>query len=102
MSFEEIIAATTIKPANAMRKPELGTLAVGSAADIATWTIEDGDFTFQDVFMNERKGDKLVVNQATIVNGEVLPRVAERPIHKWATLPDHQRGKVLPVRPVSA
>jgi dihydroorotase len=102
MSFEEIIAATTVKPAAAMRKPELGTLAVGSAADIATWTIESGDFTFQDVFMNERKGDKLIVNQATIVGGELLPRVAERPIHKWAALPEHQRGKVLPVRAVSA
>lgn len=102
MSFEEIIAAATVKPAAAMRKPELGSLAVGSVADIATWTIEDGEFTFQDVFMNERKGDKLIVNQATIVNGELLPRVAERPIHKWAALPEHQRGKVLPVRAVSA
>lgn len=102
MSFEEIIAAATVKPAAAMRTPELGTLAVGSHADIATWTIESGGFLFQDVFMNERKGDRLVVNQATIVGGELLPRVAERPIHKWAALPEHQRGKVLPVRAVTA
>jgi dihydroorotase len=102
MSFEEIIAATTVKPAAAMRTPELGTLAVGSLADIATWTIESGEFTFQDVFMNERKSDKLIVNQATFVGGELLPRVAERPLHKWAALPEHQRGKVLPVRAVNS
>jgi dihydroorotase len=102
MSFEEIVAATTVKPAAAMRTPELGSLAVGSLADIATWTIESGDFTFQDVFMNERKSDKLIVNQATFVGGELLPRVEERPLHKWASLPEHQRGKVLPVRAVSS
>jgi dihydroorotase len=102
MTFEQIIASATVKAAAAMRTPDLGSLAVGSHADIATWTIENGDFTFQDVFMNERKGDKLIVNQATIVGGEVLPRTEERPLHKWASLPEHQRGKVLPVRPVSS
>ena len=100
MSIDQIIEAASTKAAKAMRRPELGSLAVGSAADIATWTIEDGDFTFQDIFMNVRKGDKLLVNEATIIDGELLDRVEEEPIQPWAALPEHQRGKVIPVRPI--
>jgi dihydroorotase len=100
MSLYDVFACATSKAAAAMRMPELGTLAVGSNADIATWTIDEGDFTFQDIFMNVRKGSKLLVNQATFIGGERLPVVDEPPLQPWAKLPDHQRGKVIPVRPV--
>jgi dihydroorotase len=101
MSLEDVIACATVKAAAAMRCPELGTLAPGSHADIACWTIDEGDFTFQDIFMNVRKGSKLLVNQATIIGGERLPVVDEPPLQPWAKLPDHQRGKVIPVRPIA-
>jgi len=100
MTLDQVIEAASTKPAKAMRKPELGTLAVGSAADIATWTIEEGDFTFQDIFMNTRTGNQLLVNQATIVDGCLLPRTEEEPLQPWAKLPEHQYGKVIPVRAI--
>jgi len=101
MTLEQVIESATSKAAKAIRKPELGTLKPGSAADIAIFKIDEGDFTFQDIFMNERKGTKLLVNTATLVDGEVLPRTPERPLHFFAKLPEHQRGKVIRVRPVS-
>ena len=100
MTLDQVIEAASTKPAKAMRKPDLGTLAVGSAADIATWTIENGDYTFQDIFMNTRKGNQLLVNQATIVDGCLLERTEEEPLQPWAKLPEHQYGKVIPVRAV--
>jgi len=101
LTLEQVIESATSKAAAAIRKPELGTLRPCSAADIAIFRIDDGEFTFQDIFMNERKGTKLLVNTTTIVDGEVLPRLPERPLHFFAKLPEHQRGKVLPVRAVS-
>ena len=101
MSLAQVIESATSKPAKAIRKPELGSLKPGASADVAIFKIDEGEFTFQDVFMNQRKGTQLLVNTATLVDGEVLPRTPERPLHFFATLPEHQRGKVIPVRAVS-
>jgi dihydroorotase len=101
LTLPQVIECATSKPAAAMRRGDLGSLKPGSAADVALFTIEDGDYTFQDIFMNERKGNQLLVNNLTLVDGEVLPRVAEEPLQPWSALPEHQRGKVIPIRPVS-
>jgi dihydroorotase len=100
MSLPDVVECATSRPAAAMRKPELGSLKPGSAADVALFRIEEGDFTFQDIFMNELKGTQRLVNTLTLVDGEKLPRVPERKLHPWAVLPDHQRGKVIPLVPV--
>lgn len=76
----------------------MGTLAVGSAADVATFRLEEGRFTFQDIHLNERYGDKLLVNTMTMIDGEILPIVEEPPLQPWAKLPAHQAGKVIPIR----
>jgi dihydroorotase len=98
MSIEQVIACATVNPAVAMRKPELGTLNVGAPADVAMFRLEDGEFTFQDIHLNERAGGKLLVNTMTMIDGDVLPQMAELPLQPWAALPEHQRGKVKPVR----
>ena len=100
MTLEQVIERATTAPAKAMRRPDLGTLAVGSPADLAVFRMETGDFTFQDVHLNERRGDRLLVNTLTMVGGEVLPVMEERPLHPWSVLPETQRGKVIPLRPV--
>jgi len=101
MTLEQVIDRATSRPAKAMRKPELGSLAPGSAADVALFTVENGDFTFQDIFMKVRKGNKLLVNNLTMIDGDVLPRVPDDPLQPWAALPATQAGKVIPVRAVS-
>jgi len=81
----------TARPAAAIRRPDLGTLRVGSVADIALWRLEEGDFVFHDVGMDERRGTRRLVNTLTLVDGQILPRLPERPPHVWAVLPEHQR-----------
>ena len=42
MSLPDVIERATSRPAAAMRRPDLGTLKVGSAADIALFRLEEG------------------------------------------------------------
>ncbi len=46
-----MIERATVRPARAMGRPDLGTLRVGAPADVALFRLEEGDFTFYDVFM---------------------------------------------------
>ena len=101
MTIEQVIACASTNAAKAIRLKGIGTLDEGAPADIATFVIEDGDFTFQDVQMNVRKGKQLLVNKLTMVDGEVLEHAEEKPLMPWAALPEHQRGKVIPVRQVA-
>lgn len=48
MPFEEIIYRTTKRPAEVIHHEELGTLSVGSCADIALFSIRDGHFSYFD------------------------------------------------------
>jgi dihydroorotase len=101
MTIEQVFERATSRPAAAMRKPEVGGLKPGAAADVALFAIEEGEFTFQDIHLNERQGTQRLVNTLTIIDGEELPRIPERPLHIWSVLPDHQRGKVIPLSAVS-
>jgi dihydroorotase len=83
MSLEDVIARATARPAAAMRRADLGTLAPGARADIAIFRLEEGAFSFHDVRMRERHGDKLLVNTATFVAGQRLPRLPELPPAPW-------------------
>ena len=93
MGLPDVIARATSRAAAAMRRPELGTLRPGSAADVALFRVEEGDYTFHDIQMEERKGTKLLVNTRTLLAGEELPRLPERERMIWATLPPAQEGK---------
>ncbi|HVL24267.1 MAG TPA: amidohydrolase/deacetylase family metallohydrolase [Thermomicrobiales bacterium] len=94
MSLEDVIARATINPAKAVNLhhlDHLGSLEPGSPADISLFRIEEGDFTFYDVRMAERRGARMLVSTATFVDGHELPRTAEREVHFWAELPDAQK-----------
>lgn len=93
MELPDVIARATSRAAAAMHRPELGTLRPGSAADVALFRVEEGDYTFHDVQMAARKGTKLLVNTHTLLAGEELPRLPERERMVWATLPPAQEGK---------
>ncbi|MGH2531792.1 MAG: amidohydrolase/deacetylase family metallohydrolase [Thermomicrobiales bacterium] len=98
MSLAEVIERATCRPALAMRRSDLGSLRPGSAADLAIFALEEGDFVFQDIHMNERAGTRRLVNMLTMIDGEVLARTRERELHPWAVLPERQQEK-LKLRP---
>ena len=93
MSLPDVIARATARPAAAMGRPDLGTLRVGAPADIALFRLEEGSYTFHDVFMQPRRGRVHLVNTATYVGGTLLPHAPERPPAPWvaADLPAVQR-----------
>jgi len=92
MSPEEVIDRATARPAAAMRRPDLGTLRPGSAADVALFRIEEGEYTFYDVAMEQRRGTRRLVNTMTMIDGVPLPLVPEPDLAPWAILPEHQRS----------
>ncbi|HEV2127342.1 MAG TPA: amidohydrolase/deacetylase family metallohydrolase [Thermomicrobiales bacterium] len=96
MPIEDVIAAATINAARAVKLDHLGRIGVGDVADVAIFWMEEGDYAFHDVQMLERKGSKLLVNTATLVAGQELPRAEERPLHFWAQVPEVQRAAVFP------
>jgi dihydroorotase len=65
-----------------MRRPDLGTLHVGAPADVALFRLEEGHYTFYDIFMQPRRGTVRLVNTATYV-GALLPRSDERLPAPW-------------------
>ena len=93
MSLPDVIARATARPAAAMGRPDLGTLRVGAPADLALFRLEEGSYTFHDVFMQPRRGRVQLVNTATYVGGTLLPHAPERPPAPWvaADLPAEQR-----------
>ena len=90
MSLADVIERTTARPARAIRRPDLGSLRVGSVADVALFRQEEGDLTFYDVMMQPRPGHVRLVNTLTMVGGNVLEHVSSRPSAPWAVLPPHQ------------
>jgi dihydroorotase len=92
MSFEDVVRAATVRPAQVMGlSDEIGTLKVGALADVALFTLEKGEFPLYDVHMEVRTGKELMRNTLTIVNGREMPRIADGPMAPWMELGDNQR-----------
>jgi dihydroorotase len=71
MTMKEIIAASTWKPAQVIKRTNLGHLSVGAPADIAVLKIEKGNFGFYDVRAKRMTGDKRIVCELTLIDGTV-------------------------------
>lgn len=99
MSLEDVIERATVRPAQVLGLKGVGTLALGNAADVALFDLEEGDFVFQDVKMDERHGTQRLVNTLTIVDGAILAPTPETPLHPWATLTPAQQSGLKPPPP---
>ena len=71
MSFDDVLARTTIAPAKIVnRLPGMGTLAAGAPADVAVLRIEDGAFPLVDSQRNTVTAKQRVVSKLTICRGK--------------------------------
>ncbi|MBT3341515.1 MAG: amidohydrolase/deacetylase family metallohydrolase [Gemmatimonadetes bacterium] len=72
VSLEEVVRQCTAAPAAAIGRPELGTLAVGSAADLAVFDVrEGGQFEFRDVAGEVLVGERRIEPHLTVRAGTV-------------------------------
>ncbi len=72
MSLQDVIAASTWKPANVIKRPELGNLSVGMEADIAVFNVRTGDFGFSDSNGIAYKGKQKLEAELTIRKGRIV------------------------------
>lgn len=77
MSFgvplDEIVPRVTINPARAIRRDNLGRLAVGGIGDATVLRLEDGEFTLSDVDGRTRETNRRVVAVGVVRGGTWVP-----------------------------
>ena len=69
MPLAEVIAASTVNAAMALRRPELGTFKPGSVGDATVLFIEEGAFDYVDVVGEHMTGDKRIVSEGVVIAG---------------------------------
>ncbi len=72
LSLYEVIERSTWNPAQIIQRPELGHLSVDAVADIAVFSLVEGEFGFIDVRGDRLKGDKKLIAELTIREGTVV------------------------------
>jgi pyruvate formate lyase activating enzyme len=70
MSLPRVIEATTIAPARALRRPELGTLKPGSAGDASVLSLDSGSYDYIDVINEHLQGEKRLFPSGMVVGGQ--------------------------------
>src|SRR5215470_11451928 len=70
MPLGEVIAATTVNAAMALKRPELGTLKVGSVGDATVLSIKSGEFDYVDVVGEHLTGDKRIFSEGVVIAGQ--------------------------------
>ncbi len=69
MPLSDVIAASTVKTAMALKRPELGTLKTGSIGDATLLSIREGQFDYEDAVGEHMTGDRRIVAQGVVVAG---------------------------------
>ncbi|HUQ92516.1 MAG TPA: amidohydrolase/deacetylase family metallohydrolase [Bryobacteraceae bacterium] len=72
MTLEQVIERSTVNPAKAIRRTELGTLSEGAAADIALIALERGKFAFLDSGHGKLTADKRLRCAFTLRDGRIV------------------------------
>lgn len=84
MSLDEVIEASTWKPAQVVQIDEsLGHLSVGALADVAILRIHKGEFGFTDVAGTRLDGEIKLECELTVLGGEVVWDLNGRASPSW-------------------
>ncbi|MCH7728104.1 MAG: amidohydrolase/deacetylase family metallohydrolase, partial [Planctomycetes bacterium] len=72
LTLDQVIERATMNPASTFGFPQgLGTLRVGSEADVSVFSLEEGNFEFVDTLKVRRLGHKRLVPVATVKAGKI-------------------------------
>ena len=69
MPFPDVVAASTVNAAMALRRPELGSLKPGSVGDATLLSIREGKFDYEDVVGEHLIGDRKIVSEGVVIGG---------------------------------
>ena len=69
MPLDEVIAASTVYAAMALKRPELGSLKPGSVGDATLLSIKQGQFDYVDVVGEHLSGDRKIASEGVVVAG---------------------------------
>jgi dihydroorotase len=69
MPLPDVVAASTVNAAMALRRPELGSLKVGSVGDATLLSIKEGEFDYVDVVDEHLIGDRKIVSEGVVIGG---------------------------------
>jgi dihydroorotase len=72
MDLQKIISCSTWQPAQVIHREQLGNLSVGSVADIAIFSLREGNFGFTDAAGFRIAGTKKLECEITIREGKVV------------------------------
>jgi dihydroorotase len=84
MTLDDVILKTTWQPAKAIgRGQQLGTLRIGTVADILVFELEQGEFLFEDTHLKIEKASRrikpaLVIKVGQIINPNEVPKSLRR------------------------
>ncbi|MDP2413547.1 amidohydrolase/deacetylase family metallohydrolase [Daejeonella sp.] len=72
MNLQSVIERSTWRPAQAIKRTELGHLSEGAIADIAILSMRQGKFGFRDIAMNRQEGTQKLECELTIKGGRIM------------------------------
>jgi len=87
MPLKEVIAATTVNAATALKRPEPGLKLPSSVGDATVLSIQEGQFDYVDVVGEHMTGDKKIVSEGVVIAGKwwhARDKAAFRPVGRAA------------------
>lgn len=72
MNLQQVIEASTWKPAQVIKRPDLGHLTEGAVADVAVFTVRTGNFGYIDVQRKRLDGNQKLECELTVREGSVV------------------------------
>jgi dihydroorotase len=85
--LEDLVRRATANPAREIRRPELGTLSVGSDADVAVLELLHGHFSYIDCGWARMDGNAKVVARLTVRVGRILFDPSGLSMVEWEKAP---------------
>jgi dihydroorotase len=69
MTLNDVIAASTVNAAMALRRPELGSLKPGSVGDATVLSVKEGEFDYTDAIGEHLRGNRRIASEGVVIAG---------------------------------
>jgi dihydroorotase len=69
MPLADVIAASTVNAAMALKRPQLGSLKPGSVGDATIISVREGQFDYVDVVGEHLTGDRRIFSEGVVIGG---------------------------------